>query len=174
MPDYVALSSRDVVMPVTPMFHANSWGIPYAAVMLGAKLVFPGPHLHPDDLLDLIQAEPPTLALGVPTIWLGLVQALDAHPGKWRLPSGMRSMVGGAAVPEALIRQFARHGVGVAPGWGMTETSPVGSIFFEKPELRGRLSEDEWFERKALAGIPGPLVEVRIRGDDGDVRVERT
>ncbi|MCL4185194.1 MAG: AMP-binding protein, partial [Burkholderiaceae bacterium] len=66
LPDYVALSSRDVVIPVTPMFHANSWGIPYAAVMLGAKLVFPGPHLHPEDLLDLMQQEPPTLTLGVP------------------------------------------------------------------------------------------------------------
>jgi fatty-acyl-CoA synthase len=79
----------------------------------------------------------------------------------------MRSMVGGAAVPEALIRQFARHGVGVAPGWGMTETSPIGSQFYEKPELRGRLSADEWFARKALAGVPLPLVEARVVGEQG-------
>ena len=167
LPDYVALSSRDVVIPVTPMFHANSWGIPYAAVMLGAKLVFPGPHLHPEDLLDLMQAEPPTLTLGVPTIWLALIQTCDAHPGRWKLPAGMRSMVGGAAVPEALIRQFARHGIHLAQGWGMTETSPMASLFFEKPELRGQLNEDEWFARKAVAGLPGPLVQVRIMGDDG-------
>ena len=167
LPDYVALSSRDVVIPVTPMFHANSWGIPYAAVMLGSKLVFPGPHLHPEDLLDLMQQEPPTLTLGVPTIWLALIQTFEAHPGRWRLPTGMRSMVGGAAVPEALIRQFARQGIHLAQGWGMTETSPMGSLFFEKPELRGRLSDDEWFARKAMAGVPGPLVEVRIMGDDG-------
>lgn len=167
LPDYVGLSCRDVVLPVTPMFHANSWGIPYAAVMLGAKLVFPGPHLHAEDLLDLMQEEPPTLALGVPTIWLAIIQALEAHPGKWRLPAGMRSMVGGAAVPESLIRQFERHGVRLAQGWGMTETSPMGSLFFEKPELRGRIGEDEWFARKALAGIPGPLVEARIMGEGG-------
>ena len=65
------------MLPVTPMFHANSWGMPYAAAMLGVKMVFPGPHLHPEDLLDLMQLEPPTLALGVPTIWLGLIQAYD-------------------------------------------------------------------------------------------------
>ncbi len=167
LPDYIGLSSRDVVLPVTPMFHANSWGIPYAAVMLGAKLVFPGPHLHPDDLLDLMQLEPPSLALGVPTIWLGLIQAFEANPGRWKLPAGMRSMVGGAAVPESLIRAFARNDVRLAQGWGMTETSPMASLFFEKPELRGVASEDEWFARKATCGIPVPLVEVRIQGDEG-------
>jgi fatty-acyl-CoA synthase len=102
--DFWGLRGTDVVLPVTPMFHANSWGIPYGAVMLGAKLVFPGPHLHPDDLLDLIGLEPPTLALGVPTIWLTLIQtyerALAEQPGRWTLPAGMRSLVGGAAVPE--------------------------------------------------------------------------
>ncbi|HXE38451.1 MAG TPA: AMP-binding protein, partial [Azonexus sp.] len=70
--DFWGLRGTDVVLPVTPMFHANSWGMPYGAVMMGVKLVFPGPHLHPDDLLDLMQQEPPTLALGVPTIWMSL------------------------------------------------------------------------------------------------------
>ncbi len=167
LPDYVALSANDVVLPVTPMFHANSWGIPYTAVMVGAKLVFPGPHLHPEDLLDLMQLEPPTLSLGVPTIWLALIQAFEAHPGRWKLPEGMRSMVGGAAVPESLIRAFARNGVRLAQGWGMTETSPMVSLFFEKPELRGKTSEDEWFARKATCGLAVPLVEVRIMGDAG-------
>src|SRR5690349_10940723 len=78
--DNWALSARDVVLPVTPMFHANSWGIPYAAVALGAKLVFPGPHLHPEDLLDLFAAERPTLSFGVPTIWLAMIQAYEAQP----------------------------------------------------------------------------------------------
>jgi fatty-acyl-CoA synthase len=94
-------------MPVTPMFHANSWGMPYGAVMMGVKLVFPGPHLHPEDLLDLMQLEPPTLSLGVPTIWMSLIQAYDAAQplirrtmGAGRCP-GMKSLVGGAAVPEA-------------------------------------------------------------------------
>lgn len=168
LPDYVGLSSADVVLPVTPMFHANSWGIPYTAVMLGARLVFPGPHLAPDDLLDLMQLEPPTLTLGVPTIWLGLIQTFEANPGRWKLPVGMRSMVGGAAVPESMIRAFARNGIRIGQGWGMTETSPMASLFFEKPELRGKLDEDAWFARKAMAGIPVPMIEMRIIGDDGE------
>ena len=168
MPDLWNLSGRDVVFPVTPMFHANSWGIPYGAVMLGAKLVFPGPHLHPEDLLDQMQADPPTFTLGVPTIWLSMIQLYEANPGRWTLPEGLRSMVGGSAVPEALIRAFARHGVMIQQGWGMTETSPVCTIFYEKQELVGRQTEDEWFRRRAMAGVLVPLVEMRIVGDHGE------
>ena len=166
LPDFWALEGRDVLLPVTPMFHANCWGVPYAAVMLGTKLVFPGPHLHPEDLLDLIQVEPPTMALGVPTIWLSLIQALDANPEKWRLPAGMRSLVGGAAVPESLIRAFARHGVRIAQGWGMTETSPLATLSYIKPELAGA-SEDEQFRLAATAGVVAPLVELRLVGEEG-------
>jgi fatty-acyl-CoA synthase len=83
--DFWGLRGTDVVMPVTPMFHANSWGMPYGAVMMGVKLVFPGPHLHPEDLLDLMQLEPPTLALGVPTIWMSLIQAYDAAQQPWKV-----------------------------------------------------------------------------------------
>jgi acyl-CoA synthetase (AMP-forming)/AMP-acid ligase II len=170
MGDFWGLKGSDVILPVTPMFHANSWGIPYAAVMMGVKLVFPGPHLHPDDLLDLMQLEPPTLALGVPTIWMGLIQAyeraLQEQPGRWRLPQGMRSLVGGAAVPEALIRAFDRHGVWILQGWGMTETSPVATVSYPRAELAGA-SADERYRRAAMAGVPVPLVDVRIRADDG-------
>jgi len=137
-------------------------------VMLGAKLVFPGPHLHPEDLLDLMQLEPPTFTLGVPTIWLSMIQLYEAHPGRWRFPQNLRSLVGGSAVPEALIRAFARHGVSIAQGWGMTETSPVCSLFYEKPELIGRISEDEWFRRRAMAGVIAPLVDLRIVGEAGE------
>jgi fatty-acyl-CoA synthase len=168
--DFWGLKATDVVLPVTPMFHANSWGVPYAAVMLGVKLVFPGPHLHPEDLLDLMQAEPPTLALGVPTIWMSLIQlyerALQEQPGRWKLPQGMRSLVGGAAVPEALIRAFARHGVWLMQGWGMTETSPLATVSYPRNELRDA-GDDERFRRAAMAGVPVPLVDVRIRTDDG-------
>ena len=122
LPDHWGLRSDDVLMPVTPMFHANCWGVPYGAVMLGVKTVFPGPHLHPDDLLDLMQLEPPTLSLGVPTIWMTLIQAyeraLAEQPGRWKLPQGMRSLVGGAAVPESLIRAYDRHGVQHRAGLG--------------------------------------------------------
>jgi fatty-acyl-CoA synthase len=164
LPDNWGLSTNDVVLPVTPMFHANSWGIPYGAVALGAKLVFPGPHLHPEDLLDLFELEKPTLSLGVPTIWLSMIQAYDAHPGRWTFPPGLRTLVGGAAVPESLIRAYAKHGVRVDQGWGMTETSPVCTIAYVKD---GVSSEDEIFERKATAGIPVPLVDLRIVGEQG-------
>jgi len=157
-------------MPVAPMFHANAWGTPYAAVMMGVKLVFPGPHLHADDLLDLMQVEPPTLALGVPTIWMGMIQAYERalveQPGRWKLPAGLRSLVGGAAVPEALIRAFDRHGVWLLQGWGMTETSPLATVSYPRPELADA-GIDERYRRAAMAGVPAPLVDLRIRADDG-------
>jgi fatty-acyl-CoA synthase len=172
--DFWGLRGTDVVMPVTPMFHANSWGMPYGAVMMGVKLVFPGPHLHPEDLLDLMQLEPPTLSLGVPTIWMGLNQAYDAaqakdspHHGRWKLPRGMRSLVGGAAVPEALIRAFDRHGIWILQGWGMTETSPVCTISYPRAELE-EASEAEKYRRAAMAGVPVPLVDLRVWGDEGE------
>jgi fatty-acyl-CoA synthase len=169
------LRSADVVLPVTPMFHANSWGLPYAAVMLGVKLVFPGPHLHPDDLLDLMQLEPPTLALGVPTIWLTLIQAFEAaqepgspNHGRWKLPRGMRSLVGGAAVPEALIRAFDRHGVWILQGWGMTETSPVCTISYPRAELRDASDDEKYRRVVGDAGVQpwdGKSVgEIQVRG----------
>ncbi|MBC5786010.1 long-chain fatty acid--CoA ligase [Ramlibacter sp. USB13] len=172
--DFWGLRGTDVVMPVTPMFHANSWGMPYGAVMMGVKLVFPGPHLHPEDLLDLMQVEPPTLSLGVPTIWMSLIQTYDAsqakespHHGRWKLPRGMRSLVGGAAVPESLIRAFDRHGIWIEQGWGMTETSPVCTISYPRAELQGA-SEDEKYRRAAMAGVPVPLVDLRVIGDQGE------
>lgn len=171
--DFWGLRGTDVVMPVTPMFHANSWGMPYGAVMMGVKLVFPGPHLHPDDLLDLMKIEPPTLSLGVPTIWMSLIQTFDAaqapdspNHGRWTLPAGMRSLVGGAAVPESLIRAFDKHGIWILQGWGMTETSPVCTISYPKAELRDA-PMDERYRRAAMAGVPVPLVDLRVRGDDG-------
>ena len=168
--DCWGLRGNDCLLPVTPMFHANCWGIPYAAEMMGAKIVFPGPHLHADDLLDLMQLEPPTISLGVPTIWLGLIQALERSqiesPGRWKLPQGMRSLVGGAAVPESLIRAFARHGVWLLQGWGMTETSPLATVSYPRAELQD-CGDDERFRRAAMAGVLLPLVELRIRDDAG-------
>jgi fatty-acyl-CoA synthase len=168
MPDAWKLSGNDTVLPVTPMFHANSWGLPYACMMLGTKLVLPGPHLHAHDLLDLMALEPPTMAVGVPTIWLTLIQALEAEPARWTLPIGMRSLVGGSATPESLIRAFAMRGVELSQGWGMTETSPLATVFYKKHEL-AELDEEAWFKRKILAGLPVPLMELRIVGEDGSV-----
>jgi fatty-acyl-CoA synthase len=168
--DYWGMRGTDVLMPVAPMFHANAWGTPYAAVMMGVKLVFPGPHLHADDLLDLMQIEPPTLALGVPTIWMAMIQAYERglveQPGRWKLPVGLRSLVGGAAVPEALIRAFDRHGVWLLQGWGMTETSPLATVSYPRAELAGS-GIDERYRRAAMAGVPAPLVDLRIRTEAG-------
>jgi fatty-acyl-CoA synthase len=170
--DFWGLKGTDVLLPVTPMFHANCWGVPYGAVMMGVELVFPGPHLQPDDLLDLMTQKPPTLSLGVPTIWMGLIQAYDAaqktdspNHGRWKLPAGMRSLVGGAAVPEALIRAFDKHGIWLLQGWGMTETSPLATVSYPKADLKDA-SLDERYRRAAMAGVPVPLVDVRIQGED--------
>ena len=101
---------------------------------------------------------------------MSLIQAYDRalaeQPGRWKLPEGMRSLVGGAAVPEALIRAFAKHGVWIIQGWGMTETSPLATVSYLRTELQDA-GEDERFRRAAMAGVPAPLVDLRIRGDDG-------
>ncbi len=165
-PDHWGLGAGDSVCPVTPMFHANCWGIPYGCVMMGIKMIFPGPHLHPQDLLALFQAEKPNFVLGVPTIWLAMLQLLESDPSRYSLPPGMKMLVGGAAVPESLIRAFAKHGAEIRQGWGMTETSPVASIAYLKPELRG-VEEAERYRRFASAGVPVPFMDIRVRGDDG-------
>ena len=165
-PDHWCLSAKDAVLPATPMFHANCWGVPYVCTMMGIKMVLPGPHLAPADLLDLFMAERPTYSLGVPTIWLGMLQLLDAEPGRYKLPAGIRMLVGGAPVPESLIRAYARHGASICHGWGMTEMSPLGTISFIKPELQ-QLDEDARFARYAMAGVPVPVMDLRIVGVDG-------
>jgi len=165
-PDHWGLSAADSVLPATPMFHANCWGVPYVCVMMGVKIILPGPHLHPEDLLDLIAAEKPTYALGVPTIWMTMLQLLDAQPERFRLPPRMRMLVGGAPVPESLIRAYKRHGATISQGWGMTEMSPLGTISYIKPELQ-HLADEERFACYATAGVPAPLVDFRLVGDDG-------
>jgi fatty-acyl-CoA synthase len=167
MPDAVGISCRDVMLPVVPMFHANAWGVPYTAAMLGVKMVFPGPYLHPDDLLPLLDSEKVTLSCGVPTIWLPMVQLLEKNPGKWKLQSGLRLTVGGSAVPEAMIRAYAKFGIEVIQGWGMTETSPVATIS-KVTAMQGQLTDDERFAVLASQGYPLPLVDIRAVADDGE------
>jgi fatty-acyl-CoA synthase len=168
LPDALALSNADAVCPVVPMFHVNAWGLPYTAVMVGAKLVFPGPHLDAQSLLQLFECEQVTLAAGVPTVWLGVLEALEREPGRRRLAPGLRMVVGGAAAPEAMIRAFDRLGVRVVHGWGMTETAPVAVVNFEKRGL-GELGEDERYALRAKQGLPLPFVEVRARDGQGEV-----
>jgi fatty-acyl-CoA synthase len=166
--DYLGVGNRDCVCPVVPMFHVNAWGLPYTAVMMGAKLAFPGPHLDAVSLLDLYESERVTITAGVPTIWMGILQALEREPQRWHLPPGVRMVVGGAAAPEALIRAFDRYGLKVVHGWGMTETSPVGTVNYLKREL-GALTPDETYAVRAKQGVPLPFFEMRAMNDEGEV-----
>jgi fatty-acyl-CoA synthase len=159
----IGVRSSDRVLPVVPMFHVNAWGFPYAAAFVGADIVMPGRFLQGEPLARLIEAERVTLAGGVPTIWMDLLRFADEH--KPDLSSLRMLVCGGAAVPEALMRQFEeRHGVRMIQAWGMTETSPIGAFAQPPPSAEG---EDAWRYRTATGRIV-PLVEARIVGDQGE------
>jgi fatty-acyl-CoA synthase len=158
----MGLRTEDRVLPVVPMFHANAWGLPYSSALVGADLVLPGPHLQAERLADLIETERVTVAGAVPTIWMDLLRHADEHHPD--LSSLRMVACGGSAVPLSLMRDFEeRHGVRIVQAWGMTETSPLGSIAFPPPGAEG---EDHWRHR-ATAGRPLPLVEARVVGPDG-------
>lgn len=167
LPDVMGLSNADAACPVVPMFHVNAWGIPYAAVMVGAKLAFPGPHLDPESLLDLYEREAVTLTAGVPTIWAGILDALEREPSRWRLAPGLRVVVGGAAVPEAMVRSFERFGLKLLHGWGMTETTPVGTVNYAKRGAAA-LPEGARYAQRAKQGLPLPFFEVRAMTGQGE------
>jgi fatty-acyl-CoA synthase len=167
--DSMGIGGDDVVLPVVPMFHASAWGIPFAAVLSGAKLVFGGGHFDPVTLLDLMAAERVTFSGGVPTVWIAILAALDAEPKRWDL-SAMRTMViGGSAAPPALIDGFAtRHGLEVTHAWGMTETNPLGTMARVKAHLRGGTPE-QLLALRASQGFAVPYVEQRHTDETGKV-----
>ena len=167
LPDVLAFSGEDCVLMVVPMFHVNGWGIPYAAVMMGAKIVMPGPKMADGEVLQaLIEREQVTVASGVPTIWLALLQYLE-QSGK-TIDSVTRVSVGGAACPRSIIEDFdKKHGVSVHQGWGMTETSPLGTIFKVKPTM-GELSKEDRYELQAKQGCGVFGIEMRITDDDNN------
>ncbi|MEO8550679.1 MAG: long-chain fatty acid--CoA ligase, partial [Kofleriaceae bacterium] len=173
LPDSLNVARTDVLLPVVPMFHVNAWGLPYVCAMTGAKLVFPGPYLDPPSLLELMEAEQVTVAAGVPTIWIGIRDVLEANPGKYSLRSGIRMIVGGSAAPEKLIRDFDRLGLRLLHAWGMTETSPVGTVSRLSPALE-RADLDTQYRQRAKQGRPVPLVDLRVRNDQGDVPADGT
>ena len=168
MAEPFGLSQRDTVMPVVPMFHANAWGLPYGAVAAGAPIVLPGPHLDPVSLLDLAEGEGVTFAAGVPTIWNGILQALDAEPERWSLHPALRTAVGGSAASEAMIRGFDRHGVRTIHAWGMTEMTPLGSAAVLKPSMDA-LDEDTRYAYRARQGPAMSFVDMRLVNDAGVV-----
>jgi len=165
----LGISEQDVILPVVPMFHANAWGYPYLATTLGAKLVYPGPHLDPESLLEAFVQEGITWTAGVPTIWMGILGLLDAQPDRWDLSRMKGMLVGGSAAPRAMIAGFKqRHGLNVVHGWGMTETSPVASTALLPGDL-AEADEETQFDYIAMQGVPLPLVELRNRDADGNV-----
>jgi acyl-CoA synthetase (AMP-forming)/AMP-acid ligase II len=156
--DVTDITEADTILAVVPMFHANAWGMPFTAALSGARQVMPGPHLDPASLVELFERERVTMAAGVPTIWLGILQYLDANPTKHDLTP-----------PEALIRAFQdRHGLHIHQGWGMTETSPIGSVSKVPSDIADAPS-DVQFAYRAKAGLPLPFVEIRARRDDGEL-----
>ncbi|AKF87061.1 long-chain fatty acid--CoA ligase [Myxococcus fulvus 124B02] len=167
MKDLTGIGEADSVLPVVPMFHAAAWGLPFDALLTGARMVMPGPHLDPPSLLELMSAEKVTVAGGVPTIWLGILALLDQDPKKWDL-SAMRTMlIGGSAAPPAMIDGFRqRHGLEVTHAWGMTEMNPVGTMAKVKQELRHADAKAQ-LGAQSSQGFALPFVETRVMGEDG-------
>ena len=166
LPDAFAISARDVILPIVPMFHVNAWGLPFTAALAGAGLVLPGPRLDPVSLLDLLSGERVTMTAGVPTVFMGVLQELDANPRRWDLSALTRISLGGAALPTSMLAGFDRHGLTMIQGWGMTETSPLGTVARLPADLEGAPHEQQ-LDYRARAGSPIPLIEIRARAEDG-------
>lgn len=165
-PDGIAISAQDTVLPVVPMFHVNAWGVPYIAAANGCKLVLPGPNLGGEAILNLIDETETTLALGVPTIWMNLLAALEASEST--LPSLTRTVVGGAPLPPSMIPKFAAYGVELLHAWGMTETSPVATLnqFLQRHK---QLSDTEKTELRTGQGRPLYGVDLRLLDETGAI-----
>jgi fatty-acyl-CoA synthase len=169
MTDMLGIAERDVVMPVVPMFHVNAWGLPFTATLVGAKQVMPGPHLDPESLLEDLANEKVTVTAGVPTIFFGILRKLDENPEAYDLSNLRAMIIGGTAAPEGMIRAFQeRHGLHVLHAWGMTETTPLGTVCTLSSQFDD-LSEDEKYRIRARQGLPGPFIELRARADEGFV-----
>jgi len=166
LPDALDIGERDVVLPVVPMFHANAWGFPFSCTMSGSGMVLPGACLDPASVLELMASERVTVGAGVPTIWMAVLQALDAAPGRYDLSALRFVVAGGAAPAPALMRALEeRHGVRVLHAWGMTETSPLGSVSHLPAALADAPIDEQWRQR-AKQGRPTPFVEIRARNAD--------
>ncbi|HEY8346812.1 MAG TPA: long-chain fatty acid--CoA ligase [Symbiobacteriaceae bacterium] len=163
--DTTALSQRDTVMPVVPMFHANAWGLPFAATWFGARQVLPGPRPSSQDIARLIQAERVTVTAGVPTVWLSLLQALEQEPCD--ISSLTRILVGGSAFPRAAAEAFQkRYGVQAVPVYGMTEAAPLVTVNALKPHLE-QLSPEEQLDYRTKQGLMVPGAEIRLVDESG-------
>ena len=164
--DVIGVGARGTLLPVVPMFHVNAWGIPYAAPMNGAKLVMPGPQLDGPNLHSMIEEEKVNYVAGVPTVWLGLLNHLEQN--NLRIDGVERVLIGGSALPEALLRAYEdKYGVVMQQGWGMTEMSPLGTVNAALPKHDG-LSREEEIKIKLKQGRLVFGVGMRIVDDEGN------
>lgn len=168
MPDTLNLSSSATVLPVVPMFHANCWGIAHAAPISGARIVFPGPKMDGASIHELLQDEKVTHTAAVPTVWLMLLQHLDKTGGS--LDFLKRVVIGGSAAPRSMTQAFRdRFGIEVMHAWGMTETSPLGTVCSLKPEVAD-ITGDEWLDLKEKQGFTPFMVEIEVTDDENRPR----
>ena len=164
LPTALGCKEGDVILPVVPMFHVNAWNTPYSAMMIGLKQVFPGPKLDGESLCELFTTEQVNYSLGVPTVWLAVLQYMEKTGVK--LPHLKKGLCGGSALPEALIRGFAKHGIELQQGWGMTEMSPIGTVNVLPPAVAA-MPQDEKIKYQLKAGRALPFVDMRIVSEDG-------
>ena len=165
LPDAMGCSGRDVILPVVPMFHVNAWGLPYSAALVGAKVVFPGPHLDGASLYDLFEKEQVTFSAGVPTVWLGLINYMKQNALKFS--SFKRTVIGGSACPPAMMKTLQEDfGVEVVHAWGMTELSPLGTLSrLQSRHLALSPAEQQRLLEKQGRSIYG--IDMAIIDDDG-------
>jgi acyl-CoA synthetase (AMP-forming)/AMP-acid ligase II len=167
MVDTFALSHHDTIMPIAPMFHANAWGVPFTAVMTGTKMVFMGPNVEPEAILDFLVAEKVTTANAVPTVWISVLEALEKYPGRWQFPKPVRVVSGGTAPPLELIRKLDSFGIRILHLWGMTETSPLATT----GHLRAHMLDwplEKTYPIRAKQGWPVPLIDLRAMRPEGE------
>ena len=166
LPDALNCSARDTILPVVPMFHVNAWGLPYAACMMGSKLVFPGPGLDGKSLHELFETEGVTMSAGVPTVWKGLLGYVEANGLKFS--TMRRTVIGGSACPPAMMKAFQeKYDVQVIHAWGMTEMSPVGTAAILKSKHLD-LSSEERMAVQATQGRAVYGVDMKIVSENGD------
>ena len=164
MPDAMGISSRETILPVVPMFHANAWGLAQSAPMIGAKLVMPGGKMDGASIYELLDTEKVTFSAAVPTVWLMLLQYLE-ETGK-KLPHLKKVVIGGSACPRAMTKKFQEnYDVEVIHAWGMTEMSPLGTLCTVKPEYDG-LDGDERLTLREKQGYAPFGVEMKVTDDD--------
>ena len=169
-PDALNISSDTVVMPVVPMYHVCAWGLPYIAPMSGATLVLPGQGMSGKDLYRLIDFAKVDLMLGVPTVWLGLIEYLKEHDLK--IPSVKTVGVGGAASPRVLVETLDKdYGIYLLPIWGMTETSPLATLGAQKKAMEG-MTDDQRYSIQTSAGKPMLGIEIEIFDEETNLALE--